>query len=276
MYLLCLAIALLGGAASAQTLKEVNEALAACFLEPIHKMPALTFDQRNDLVNLKVVRVLDRQETGPSGAVGVALLKASRNQLWIAAQDWHAELDAGLIEVIVERYEGDRMLWYGHLDLPSPLKDRQWVVESANNHRMAGLTRGRCWEHVWYLVPDGLLRVRPLVEAEEPNGVTVEMLDNAIFTPVNRGSWFMAPVNDEYVLVAYQATSVVAGFIPDWVVTQLAMSRLEDLLKNLERRALTWSAKHYVTDHPPVYGGDGKAIPTWSGPAPVEPPSENQ
>ena len=216
----------------------------------------------------EVVRVIDRQDKGPSAAVGIAVLKAPLAKLWIAAQDWHAELDPELTELIVKRYGGDHMLWYGYLDLPRPLKDRQWVVESKNNHRMAGLTRGACWEHLWTLVPDGLEQVRDQVVAAQPNGITASHLEEAIFTPVNEGSWFMAPIDEEQVLVAYLARSVVAGWVPDWLVTQLAMSRLETVLRSLEKRAHTWAAQHYVGAHEPVYGGDGRPLPTWQASAP--------
>ena len=269
-----LLLPLLPAPARAQSIDALNRAIAACAQGPTNPLPGLTVEERQALIDGEVVRRVDRQANQPSAAVGMALLKAPRDRLWIGAQDPHANVDPGLTEFIVEEIDRDRMLWYGHLDLPRPLKDRQWVVESGNNHRMARLTGGACWEHLWALVPDGVGRIRDKVEANEPRGITTDHLDNAIVTPDNQGSWFMAPVDERHVFVAYYARSTVAGFIPDWVVTQLAMSRLEDLMRNLEKRALTWSAKHYVAGHAPVYGGDGEAMPTWPGETGAKPTAE--
>ena len=243
---------------------DLDAALAACATGALHPLPDLTIDQRRRLVDGEVVRTVDRRgEDEPSAAVGLAILRAPREALWIASQDPHTQVDPGLTEFIVEHLGADHALWYGHLDLPRPLKDRQWVVASTNNHDMATATADACWEHSWVLVEDGIARVRPMVEASEPKGITTDHLDSAIFTPVNRGSWFMAPLSDGRVLVAYQASSVVAGFIPDWLVTQLAMGRLEDLMRNLEKRALNWSTGHYQAGHSPVYAGDGAPLPRY-------------
>ncbi|HHO51972.1 MAG TPA: hypothetical protein ENK18_14090 [Deltaproteobacteria bacterium] len=242
------------------------QAITACATSPIHPLPTLSPDQRARLLAGEVVRTLDRRgDDEPSAAVGFALLRADRDALWIASQDPHTQVDPDLTEFVVEHLSGDRALWYGHIDLPRPLRDRQWVVESSNNHAMARATHDRCWEHAWTLDEGGLERIRPVVEAQHPRGITPTHLDESIYTPINRGSWFMAPLGDGRVLVAYQAATVVAGVIPDWLVNQLAMARLEDVLRSLEERAHTWASSHYVGDHPPVYGGQGAPIPPLGG-----------
>ncbi|MBX2802000.1 MAG: hypothetical protein KTR31_30245 [Myxococcales bacterium] len=245
------------------------DAIVACATEPTFPLPGVSVEDRARLLDGEVVRMIDRKPGNePSAAVGMAVLRAPREALWVSVQDMHAQVDPSLTEFIVEHLEGDRALWYGYFDLPRPIKDRQWVVDSTNNHRMAARTSDACWEHSWRLVPDGLERIRDTVTSTQPRGITPDHLDRAIYTPVNQGSWFMAPIDGERVFVAYHATSVVGGLIPDWLVTQLAMSRLEELMRSLEKRALTWAPSHYRTGHEPVFGGDGNVVAPFSNTSP--------
>lgn len=240
----------------------LDEALAACATNPIHALPPLTDKQKQALLDGDVVRILDRRDDDePSAAVGIAILKAPREALWVATQDPHAQVDPSLTEFVIESRGGDRLLWYGYFDLPKPLQDRQWVVESSNNHAMARITGQRCWEHAWVLVDDGLSAIRETVAKDQPRGITLDHLERAIFTPTNRGSWTMADLGDGRVLTAYSARTTVAGLIPDWLMAQLAKSRLEKLMRSLEKRANTWSPDHYKAGHPPVAAGDGRPVP---------------
>jgi hypothetical protein len=240
---------------------EIQAALERCE-GAVHPLPALTAQQRIDLAAGKVVRILRHGDPEqPSTAVGLALLSSSRDALWIAAQDPHTQVDPALTEFVMRTIESDHALWYGYLDLPWPIKDRQWVVESRNTHTLAARSDDGCWEHTWQLVPDGLEEARPLIGEGRARGVTLEHLEEAIFTPVNHGSWHMAPVSGGKVLVAYQATSVVGGAIPDSLVVQLTMSRLESVLRDLETRANEWARTHYTASHSSVLGGGGKPIP---------------
>ena len=228
----------------------------------VHPLPALTADQRADLAAGEVVRIVRHGDPeAPSTAIGVALLSGGRDALWIAAQDPHAQVDPSITEFVLEDFGAAHALWYGHLDLPWPLKDRQWVVESRNSRPLAAASADGCWEHTWKLVPDGLPRVRPFVERGDAKGLAMEAIDDAVFTPVNEGSWLMAPLSDGRVLVSYQATSVVGGAIPDGLVLQLTMSRLESVLRSLEDRARSWAPDHYVAGHSGVPGGGGAPIP---------------
>ncbi len=257
-------------ALAAPTIRDIDRALAACGVEAVHPLPELTAEQKQSLVEGEVVRFLERKKDAPSAAIGVAVLKAPREAVWIATQDPHAQVDPDLTEFVVAKRGPDTLLWYGYFDLPRPLQDRQWVVESRNNHAMAKQTGQACWEHLWVLVEDGLQIVRPTVEAQKPRGITVEHLERAIFTPDNRGSWTMADLGGGYVLAAYSAQSTVAGLIPDWIVAQLAKSRLESVLRSAEERANTWAIQHYRLGHPPVAGGDGAPVPHLGGAPPSE------
>ena len=181
--------------------------------------------------------------------------------LWIAAQDPHAVVDPSLHEFIVADLGPDHALWYGHMDLPRPLKDRQWVVESNNDHALATRTANRCWEHHWKLRADQLDVARAAVDAGKEPAVTGAMMDDAVLTPMNQGAWTLVALDPGHTLVAYQATTVVGGAIPDWLVAELARARLEEVLRSLEERARDWAPGHYVTGHAPLIGADGVPLP---------------
>lgn len=240
---------------------DIADALHRCS-GAAHPLPALSEAQKADLAAGEVVRIVRHGDPeAPSTAIGIALLEGGQDALWIAAQDPHAQVDPSITEFVLEDFGAAHALWYGHLDLPWPLKDRQWVVESRNSKSLAASTADGCWEHSWKLVPDGLPRVRPFVERGDAKGLAMEAIDDAVFTPVNEGSWLMAPLSDGRVLVSYQATSVVGGAIPDGLVLQLTMARLESVLRSLEDRAKTWAPGHYGAGHAPVPGGGGEPIP---------------
>lgn len=255
----------LAAAAHAVTPEEISDRLAECRQGAVHPLPTFDAGQARQLADGEVVRVVHHatDPDAPSSAVGVAILRGSLEAIWIAAQDPHTNVDPDLIEFTIEEKTADHALWYGHIDLPSPIRDRQWVVESTNNHGLAARTEGRCWEHVWALVPDALDRVRPHLATKADGRVTPAMLDEAVYTPVNHGGWTLAPLGGDRVLVAYQATAVIGGSIPDWLVLQLTMARLESVLRGVETRAHEWAPAHYTAVHPPVPGADGRPIPTF-------------
>ena len=240
---------------------DVRAALETYNAGAVHRLPALTDAQVAELVAGGCVRLMapNADPDGPSSAVGMVLSDVPRAALWVAAQDPHAVVDPDLTEFVVEQIGPDEAIWYGYWDLPKPVHDRQWVIRSWNNHALASRTGGAAWEHVWRRVDDGLSRVRPVVEAGKARGVDLAMVDHAIETPVNEGSWSMIHVGDR-TLIAYQASSVVGGAVPDWLVARLVMARLETVLRSAEQRARAWAPGHYVAGHPPLLGGDGKAI----------------
>ena len=243
------------------SLADVDRALAACATKPVNRLPTLSAEHKKELLDGNVVRFLERNKDGPSAAVGIAILNAPREALWIAMSDPHTQVDPSVTEFVVEYRDGDTALWYGYFDLPRPVQDRQWVIEARNNHAMANATNQRCWEHLWVLDKDGLAKIRDMVATQQPRGITLEHLDRAIFTPDNRGAWIMAELDESRVLVAYTAATTVAGMIPDWLIAQLAKSRLESVLRSLEERANTWATNHYRQGHGLAPGGDGRPLP---------------
>jgi len=253
---------------------DVRAAMDAYAKGAIHALPSLSDAQRQELLSGECVRVLQENPdpAKPSAATGMILTNVDRELLWLATQDLHASVDPDLTEFIVRQTGTDSAWWYGYWDLPRPVKDRQWVVHSYNNHAVAEQTGGQAWEHVWALVPDGLDHVRELLAEGEREGIGTGHLDHAIFTPVNEGSWTMITVGDQ-TLLAYQASSVVGGSIPSWLVTKLVMMRLESVLRRVEERAGSWVPGHYGPAHAAVYGGDGQRIVLGGGGGVSPPPT---
>ena len=242
---------------------EIDTVVRAFNQHAILKIPVLDEKQVKTLLRGDVVRMLFQAEDPdqPSAAVAFSLSPIPRNNLWIAAQDPHTIVDPGLSEKIIKQLTPDRAIWYGHWDLPRPVRDRQWVVDSKNTHALAAATNNKAWEHSWVLVVDGLEQARPFIEHGDVKGITTAHLEDAIFTPINRGGWFFFELDDGQTLYGYQATTVVGGAIPTWLVTKLVMSRLETIIRDLEVRAIEWSPKHYTGEHANVLGANGEPVP---------------
>lgn len=249
--------------ARAATVQEVAAAIATCGDGLVEPLPSLDVAQVGRLAVGEVVRVVlpNPDPDGASSAVGLAVLPGTLAELWVAVQDPHAQVDPSLTEFVIEQKGPDHAIWYGYLDLPRPIQDRQWMVESTNHHALAARTGNRCWEHNWRLVEQGVHDIGPLVARGEPRGLTGEHVAGAIYTPVNHGQWLLAPLpGGTETLVVYQATSVIGGNIPAWLVLQLTMSRLESGLLGAGARARDWAPGHYRAGHEPLVGADGAVL----------------
>lgn len=239
----------------------MNQAFALCAPHATHSPPKLDASDRARLRDGKVVQTLQRgQGDDPSAALGVVLAKASVSEAWIACQGPHASPGENP-EFLVQALPDHQAIWYGYVPLPWPLRDRQYVVRSRANVSMAKATKDRCWEHAWWEYPEGLDTVRPMVSKSPIEGITPSHLDDAVFTSWNRGSWLVAAVDDDHVLVMFQASLVVDGSIPDWIVPRITASRLGSMLTRVKDRAQHWASLHYDSAHAPFVGGNGEVIP---------------
>lgn len=247
----------------------VNAGIAAFNAHATWSLPSLTEQQVAQLEAGACVRIREVGDPDePQRVLGFVLTDVPLEQLWVSVMDDHFPNDGGqIVQRKLERFGQGRSRWYGFIDLPVLFHDRHYVVDVRDNHALARATGDRAWEHIWELVGDGLPVARPVIEAGEVPGVTPELFDKAIYTPVNRGAWLMIRVGDRTVL-GYHATSVVGGSIPDWLVSQLAMSRVESALRRVEDNARVDVTDHYDEDHAPIYSGRGTPMAPLSS-APV-------
>jgi hypothetical protein len=227
-------------------------------------LPALDERALADLVAGKVVKIVDRDpdRERPARAIALLLTEHAQEALWVAALDPHLTVDPDLVELRLDDGTGDRELWYGYLDLPMPLSDRHWVVDSWNNRKLAAATGGTAWEHGWRLNTARLPEAVAAVRGGRVAGVDEARMGGAILTPDNHGAWLVVQLPDGRAILGYHATSTIGGSIPDWLVLQLVHSRLDALLERVAARCSGEIGAHYTASHADIEGGDGAAL-TW-------------
>ncbi len=224
-------------------------------------LPTLTTRQRLHLLEGEVVKVVEEQSDGVLRVVGLLLSTQSREAMWLSTQDPHFTSEDDAIEVAVE-VTPHRAKWYAIIDLPGPFKSRHWVVEVWNNLDLAQQSGGEFWERLWDLDAASMAVVREKVERGTVPGLTVEAFDDALLTPINRGSWLFARVPGGS-LTSYSITSTVGGNIPDRMVTEYVRATMESELLTVEARAREVVPQHYRGEHAPVLGMDGLPVPLY-------------
>ena len=231
------------------------------------KIPVLNEQQRKNLLKGDVVKLVnkgknEKGEVESGKAMAYYISDLPKSQLWVAFQDPQFQVQKNTYEVLFNRISNDNLEWYGYMDLSWPLTDRHWLVRVWNNHEMAKSTNNKMWEHPWILIKDGVKIARPLVEQGKVKKVSVEDYDKAIYLPDCQGVWAMMDIGDKTLMV-YSATAAVGGSLPEGLMMQLLLSGLNDFMLDGVKRAEQQVPKRYTSGSPPIYGGDGVAIPTF-------------
>jgi len=246
---------------SAATLRDT---LATFNAHAAYPLPPLSPSELKALADGEVFKTIDR----PGGderrrAIGMLVVPTRQADLWVACQDPHFTATEELTELRLSRDPSTgRASWYGHADLPSPFHDRHWVVDVWNNHALAAATDGAMWEHPWRLDLGGVARVRGRVSAGEVGQVEVSAFDESIETPVNEGAWIAIDLPGDRALVAYHATTVVGGSIPDGLMSRFVLLGMDKMLRGVARRAIEVVPTHYVGGHEPIPAGGPGLTPT--------------
>ncbi len=257
-----LSVAVVPLSARAASEAEVTAALAEFNREAHYALPTLSAAQRKRLMAGDVVKIVDTAPDGSGSrrAMGVILTDVSRDAMWLSCQDLHFVQNSSVHEIRLESPSPDKVRWYGLVDLPRPFSDRHYVVDVWNNRNLAEKTAGRAWEHPWTLVPGGVAAVRSAVEAGKVPKTDLDMWEAAIETPTNMGAWVAIALPDGSSIFAYHAATRVGGNIPEGMMLQYVKATLDDTLRAIEKRALHTIPAHYSGDHPPVEGGDRRAV----------------
>ena len=244
------------------TSQEIVQAIEQFNTHSQFDLPILSTTQVQSLLNGETLSIIDQQggENEPRRAVGIRLSSHPKEKLWLSCQDVHFVQQSSTKELRVNQRPPDSADWYGYLDMPWPFSDRHWFVKVWNNHELANKTNNQAWEHPWDLIPNGDDIVRSHIAAGKLDGVTTEMMDDAVYTPVSRGAWAAMDVADSSLFI-YHATTQVGGNIPEEVIVRYVRSGLDEMLRNIEKRAATVMDSHYSGDHPLLPGGDGKPVP---------------
>lgn len=210
----------------------------------------------------EVVARLEKRPDGHHRAVGVAVCDVPKEAMWLATQDPHFTGDDEAIEAEVEK-RPHRGVWYGILDLPKPFSDRHWVIESWDEVELARTSGDTIWEHPWRLRAGETSRVRARIEAGEVEGLTLEMYEAAIETPLNEGALVFLSLSERESLFVYHVTSDVGGAVPERMVAGFVKRTMTDHIRNLQKRARDVVPAHYRGDHAPVPGFREGAVPLY-------------
>jgi hypothetical protein len=206
-------------------------------------------------------KVLKQRIKVPEGdlAVGMIVSEEPLRDLWLGSLDPHFDNVKNVRTYIFPTPPGAVTRWYGLVDLPRPFNDRHFLITTVLNKAMAEESGGRIWERTWSLDPEGVAIMMPIVAEGKVEGVDSSIFAKAIYTPVNRGSWFLVQLDATHVLLGYSCATVIGGDIPDGLVTQHVLAGLDELLTKVVARAGTIE-EHYKTGHDFLVGGDGIPI----------------
>lgn len=253
---------LISASASAASAEVLQSAVAEFNRGAVLPLPGLSAPQLDQLSRGEPVALLmPGASESVWRSVGLIVAPVPMRDLWVSCQDPHFSNIERVTELrLAGSARTDRASWYGHIDLPTPISDRHWVVNVWNNHALAQQSGGRMWEHPWRVDPDGAARIRPYVERGEVGTLTLAQLDGSIYTPVNEGAWVVIALSDDESLLSYHSATDLGGIIPGRLVGQFNMSSMRTLLLRVVARADEVSS-HYRGGHAPLFGGDGQLIP---------------
>ena len=190
--------------------------------------------------------------------VGYRLIERPRLLVWLAALDVGTEHSDRLTEHLLMNDDRGGSLWYQHLHLYWPIKNRHWTIVNRKSVELADSTNGMVWEHAWQLAPEGREIAMDLLENREVDGLTDNRARRAIYLPVNRGAWTMFELGDGLTLVASHATVELGGFIPDSFVASYVGRQLTKMLDGLVSRSDVMD-REYDTSYT-IYTGAGEVI----------------
>jgi hypothetical protein len=221
---------------------------ALSFLPP----PPLEGDVWDNLATTGQARLRSGAEV--QQVVGLGIFPAPQAQVWLAlTDDRPSEAIAGLTEIALRGAWTSPKLLYGHLDLPWPFQDRQWVIELRNNTALA--QSSGVWERHWSPKPEALELARPTMGAA---------LDSALLTPENEGNWILLALSPTQTLGIYQTRVSMGGVVPDSAVDAWAASSLKEVFDKYTRNALNMPA-HYGPGCSVQKGANDVPIPCFGG-----------
>ncbi|MEC7947143.1 MAG: hypothetical protein VX265_06210 [Myxococcota bacterium] len=255
-------LALILPAALAATPAEVEALLNRFRSVAVMPLAPLTAAQHAALASGEIVTHLEKRPDGHHRAVGIAVCDTSQTAMWLATQDPHFTGGDDAIEASIEKAP-HRGVWYGMLDVPKPFSDRHWVIESWDEVQLAAQTGGVVWEHPWRLRPGATSRVRDRVARGAVRGLTLEMFDAAIETPLNEGALVFLALSDTESLFAYHVTTDVGGAVPERMVAGFVRRTMTAHIEHLQERARDVIPSHYRGDHAPVPGFQGGTVPLY-------------
>lgn len=196
----------------------------------------------------------ERAVSRGSTTVAVGLVRASRDATWLAVtHDTPAARLRGLVErPLLGRWGASPKRLYQRIDLPWPVQDRHWVIESRTNLALAARAPS-AWERAWTTVPTAL----PATRDSEPDPAA---WDAATGVPRNDGAWLLVDAGPHRTLAVYRVAVDLGGVVPPAAVAGWTASTLGEVYATLEADAQALAARGEAgcVTQP---GGDGVPIP---------------
>ncbi len=229
-------------------------------------LPMPSADQLARLLEGEVVKVRRRMPMSDSTGgreeririVGYRYFERPRLLIWLSALDIGQQHADRLTEHLMWADDGGDSLWYQHMELPWPIRNRHWVIRNRKNTDLTLATAGVAWEHAWRLEEGGYDTAMALLGDGAVDGLDDRDGRKAIYLPINRGGWTMFELPGNRTLVAAHVSTVLGGWIPDGMVAGIVSRHLDSILSGLEARSETIHER-YDTSYT-IFTGDARAI----------------
>ena len=190
--------------------------------------------------------------------VGYRVVENPRLLVWLAALDTGVNHSRRTVEHHVSGDGKGGAVWYQHIELPWPVRDRHWVIETRKDVQLSRDSNALIWEHAWALKIDGRPMATQLLQNGDVPGLDARDDRRAIYLPLNRGAWTMFALDDRRTLVATHLSTVLAGWIPDSWVAGFVSRQYKGILGGLAERSAN-IAENFSTEIP-VFTGEGRVI----------------
>ncbi|MFK8053172.1 MAG: hypothetical protein AB8F65_09385 [Woeseiaceae bacterium] len=190
--------------------------------------------------------------------VGYRLIDAARESLWLSALAYDGNYSKRLTEHLVGKTASGDALWYQHVNMPWPLRNRHWLISTRKNIELTRTTEGAIWEHQWELATNSRQQIAKLARRKVVPGLSSEDFRKSILVPRNNGAWMMAETKTGKTLVVIHATMDMGGMIPDALVARSTKKQLMFMLEKIEQDSQSiWQT---YDDRYPIVRGDGTLI----------------
>jgi hypothetical protein len=240
----------------------VNDSIIEYNKLSYYDLPTLTDSQLDTLEKDKILQFIDSGDGVDTPRRGVCFYQSDSEflPLWLSYSDPHFTLKSNFRFELIKKIGVDKMVWYGHLDLPWPVDDRHWITLSWNNHHMAKVSHNKMWEHPWELDLSYESKILDLIRTGKIKDLTEDAFKSSIFLPESKGAFALIRL-EERTLVIYHSTGTIGGLVPDELMIRFLMRSMEELLTGIDQRSVQRVPRHYKSPHTMIYGGDGIQIP---------------
>ena len=222
------------------------------------QLPSLSITELDTLAAGKTVVAVFREPTAPvdtGRVVGWRVVAAPRLLVWLSILDASEESSARLKHSTLTRRTAGAYVSYHYIDLPWPLKDRQWMLSCEENLSLAEDSHDLIWEHRWELLPRDDALLEKAYEHGLLPGITRQALDDSVYLGANRGAWILFYLGARGTLVAGSMEIDLGGHVPESLVRSFAKRQVKAFLESL-------SALHdgHYDETPMIHDGRGLPI----------------